>query len=134
MSTDEYPIEVPAFTRTVAAGIIGRQLIAGPVLGKVLGTEFKQLREEFNIEVQLVAAAQRDAQGGRMLLRVRSCPCTFASACVQKTTSLVFESCARTRLLAFSLARLHHAPSYPIIASSPRVSFSWCSWAHLILV
>ena len=49
--------------------MIGRKLVGANVTSIVTGHEFTQMREEFNMEVNLVAVAERDAQNtGRMLL------------------------------------------------------------------
>lgn len=60
---------MPAFQRRVAAGLIGRKVVGSIVTGVVTGREFTQMREEFNMDMNLVAVAERDAQNaGRMLL------------------------------------------------------------------
>ncbi len=67
--SEEYPIEVPAFTRKVAAGMIGRQAVGSPVFHTVLTEECRQMRDEFNMDVFVVAVAERHAnKPGRMLL------------------------------------------------------------------
>jgi hypothetical protein len=49
--------------------MIGRSVVGSDVTSTVTGHEFTQMREEFNMEVSLVAVAERDARNaGRMLL------------------------------------------------------------------
>ena len=65
----EYPREVPALTRAVAAGIIARQIVESAVVNTVMGAEAQQMRNEFNIDMRVFAVAERGPDGsGRMLL------------------------------------------------------------------
>eukprot|EP00960_Hanusia_phi_P019737 582697-Hanusia_phi.AAC.2 len=65
-----YPLSVPAFTANVSIGIIGQHLVGSKVLQDILGQERQRAREEFNLNLQVLAVAEHGKGSGKMLLSV----------------------------------------------------------------